>query len=90
MFKAGDRVMYTGRNYPEIKNGEKGTVVGYSEWDEVEIQWDGFNPGRHDCSNNMPMGHGWYVSNSELAAIGCEDDFGEFQANLKDIHSLLG
>lgn len=78
MFKAGDRVMYTGRTYREIKNGERGTVIGHSVWDEVEIQWDEYNPGRHDASHNMPMGHGWYVSDNELVILGCEVDFGEF------------
>lgn len=82
--------MYTGRTYQEIKNGERGTVVGYSVWGEVEIQWDEYNPGRHDGSHNMPMGHGWYVFDNELVILGCENDFGEFRANLTDIHSLLG
>lgn len=44
-----------------IKYGETGTIVP-NPWDEdVAVDWDKEEIGRHDCGGYARKGHGWWV-----------------------------
>lgn len=73
-FNIGDRVRSKTNDFPGLKIGEYGTVIGYDVWDEPVVEWDEFNKDRHDCDGLTKEGHGWFMSSRHLELVyDCRD-----------------
>ena len=74
--------------------GETGVVVKTQGRRPPVIEWDEFNPERHDSDGLVPNGHGWYIfdNNHITLDMSPKEDLGEFTPNLApdSIASLFG
>ena len=72
-FAVNDRVVAVKGDFPGLKKGETGTVVGYDYWGLPIIDWDDFNSDRHDCDGMVKSGHGWYIDTTYIRHVSPKD-----------------
>lgn len=77
-FSIGDRVRAKFSDCPGLEVGECGTVVGFSALDDAVVEWDEFNPERHNADGLTSEGHGWYTHDDMLEFAYLDFDLGEF------------
>lgn len=88
-FKTGDRVVAKCdciEGYPEIKEGDLGTIVYVSVTGHCGVEWDN-NMGGHDCHGRCQYGHGTFC-------FRVEDQLDHFEekalvCNLDGLEELL-
>lgn len=85
----GDRVVSLINDSDGLKKGEEGTIVKLRECATPIIEWDKYNPCRHEAGGYVPDGHGWYVHSNKAFAIVKPNDFGEFTAGNQSVDYLL-
>ena len=66
--KEGDRIVATGKTWFDTKEGDKGTVVGFSGGDVV-INWDNNVNGWGDSIYDIKNGHGEYIRGNTCRMI---------------------
>lgn len=89
-FSIGDRVGSKINDCPGLEFGERGTIVGYDCWDSPIVEWDEYNPNRHDADGLTKDGHGWFVPCDYLELIFDDHDLGQLpEASPADIKFLF-
>lgn len=89
-FQVGDRVRSLLCDYPGLDYGECGTIIKLRECTTPVIEWDEFNPERHNCDGLVMNGHGWFVyKNSQIELIHQYEDLGEICDTHMDISKFL-
>lgn len=89
-FQVGDRVRSLFDDYPGLDYGEYGTVVKIRKMNTPVIEWDEFNPERHDCDGKVRKGHGWYVyENSQIELIHPCQDLGDICGAHMDVNKFI-
>ena len=77
-FQVGDRVKSLLTDTPGLYYGEYGTIIKLRERATPVIEWDAYNPSRHDCDGRVKHGHGWFVyENSQIGLVRQCQDLGE-------------
>lgn len=85
----GDRVISIREDLPGLSAGEYGTFVGYDRYGGyLNIEWDDFNPHRHDGDGLVKDGHGWFVDEMYVTILG-PDDLGELPECDEESSSIL-
>ena len=89
-FSIGDRVRAKINDVPGLRIGEYGTIVSFGVWDDAVVEWDEYNPDRHDADGLTKDGHGWFVSGNYLELILDDRDLGQLpEASPADIKFLF-
>lgn len=90
-FQVGDRVKSLLSDLPGLDSGEYGTIIKLRERATPVIEWDTYNPSRHDCDGRVKHGHGWYVyENSQIELVHQCQDLGELpKINANEVSNIL-
>ena len=89
-FQVGDRVKNLLDDSPGLDYGEYGTIVRLRECATPVIEWDDFNPKRHNCDGEVKVGHGWFVyCNSQIELVHQCQDLGDICNTHMDISKFL-
>lgn len=73
VFIPGQRVKFIAKYHYKIGYGETGTIVP-NPWstmteENVAVDWDKGETGRHDCGGKAHNKHGWCVSKRDIEII---------------------
>lgn len=90
-FQVGDRVRSLLDDIPGLHYGEYGTIVKLRDRGTPVIEWDTYNPLRHNCDGSVTNGHGWFVyENSQIELVYSCQDFGELpEININELSGVL-